>query len=288
MTATRPALRYYGGKWLLAPWIISHFPAHRIYVEPFGGAASVLLRSPRAYAEIYNDLDLEVVNVFRVLRNPRQATKLRRAVACTPYAREEFDQAYEPTDEPVERARRTIVRSFMGFGSNAVAAAKGRTGFRANAFRQGTVPAMDWRNWPTHIAEFTERLRGVSIESQPAAQVIARHDSPDTLHYVDPPYVHSTRALANAYDPKGYYRHEMTDDDHRALGEQLKSVQGMVVISGYPCQLYDLEIYAGWHRVERKALADGARERTEVLWLSPKTVAALISGDAQQRIEMSE
>src|SRR4051812_49100283 len=110
---SRPVLRYFGGKWKLAPWIISQFPPHRIYVEPFGGGASVLLRKDRSYGEIYNDLDTEVVNVFRVLqRHPR---RLKRMLEVTPFARDEWELAYVRVKDPVERARRAIIRSFMGF-----------------------------------------------------------------------------------------------------------------------------------------------------------------------------
>lgn len=116
---TRPVLRWHGGKWNLAPWIISHFPDHKVYVEPFGGAASVLIRKHRSHAEIYNDLDNEVVNLFRVLRSDR-ADELAELLRLTPFAAEEFFTAYETSCDPVERARRTIVRSYMGFGSNAV------------------------------------------------------------------------------------------------------------------------------------------------------------------------
>ena len=119
----RPVLRYHspGGKWKLAPWVIQHFPAHRVYVEPFGGAASVLIRKGPAYAEIYNDVDGEVVNVFRVLRDRESAEQLREAVALTPFARDEFDAAYGEADEcAIERARRTILKSFMGFGSGSI------------------------------------------------------------------------------------------------------------------------------------------------------------------------
>lgn len=269
-TSGRPVLRYHGGKFLLAPWIIAHFPPHRIYVEPFGGAASVLMRKPRTYAEVYNDLDGEVVNVFKVLRDPRAAHRLRRAVSLTPYSRTEFEGSYEESANPVEQARRTIVRSYFGFGSNATCRlSHGRTGFRANALRQGTVPAIDWRNWPEAIPGFVERLRGVCIERRPALEVIAQQDSPETLHYVDPPYVHATRSAGNLHDKKHFYSHELTDADHRALAELLHQVQGMVILSGYPCDLYDRDLFPSWRRIERKALADGARVRTEVLWLNP-------------------
>mgnify|MGYP000205820787 CR=1 FL=1 len=127
---SRPVLRWHGGKWLLAPWIIEHFPPHRVYVEPFGGAASVLLRKPRSYGEVYNDLDEDVVNLFRVLRSDR-AGELVEALRLTPFARREFNDAYAPTDNELELARQLIVRSFMGFDSAGHNRDNGRTGFRA-------------------------------------------------------------------------------------------------------------------------------------------------------------
>ncbi len=105
-----PALRYHGGKFRLASWIMQFFPEHTCYVEPFGGAAGVLLQKPRSYAEVYNDLDGDVVNFFRVLRCPVLSAALTEAVSLTPYARSEFDTAWIPTDDPVERARRIAIR----------------------------------------------------------------------------------------------------------------------------------------------------------------------------------
>ena len=257
MKPERPILRYHGGKWRLAPWIIAHLPPHRVYVEPFGGGGSVLLRKPRSYAEIYNDLDGEVVNVFRVARD--RGEHLQRALELTPFAREEFALSYTPTDDPVEQARRTMVRSFMGFGSNSHNRA---TGFRANSNRSGTTPAHDWRNYPAAFASVIDRLRGVVIEHRDAVEVMRAHDGTETVHYVDPPYVASTR------DRGHDYRHELTDADHVALAEQLHRMQGAVVLSGYASALYD-DLYADWQRVERHAKADGARPRIEVLFLSP-------------------
>lgn len=275
----RPVLRWHGGKWLLAPWIIGHFPAHRIYVEPFGGAASVLLRKERAYSEVYNDLDGDVVNLFRVLQDPRGGGRLMQLLELTPFARAEFELGWEPTDDPVEHARRLIVRAFMGFGSNAhsdMGRGHRTTGFRANSSRSGTTPAHDWRNYPETLPAVVARMRGVVIERRPAVQVMRAHDAHDALHYVDPPYVHETRNRKNPYDPKHRYRHEMGDDDHRALLEALRALRGMVVLSGYPHRIYD-DALRDWTRVEREALADGARPRTEVLWLNPACAAALDS-----------
>lgn len=274
MTVTRPALRYHGGKFKLAPWISSFFPTHRIYVEPFGGGASVLLRKPRSYAEVYNDLDLEVVNFFRVLRDPALAEQLARAVYLTPFAREEFRAAYAETDDPVETARRTLVRSFMGFGTTILR--HNRTGFRAKANRQQQPAQIDWTNYPAHVAVFTERLRGVVIEHRDALEVIAQQDTAGTLFYVDPPYPHATRtAVQSGSHNDTAYCHEMTDDDHRALAKVLNDVEGMVVLSGYACQLYDEDLYCDWERHTRMTLADGAQPRTEVVWLNPACSAAL-------------
>jgi DNA adenine methylase len=267
---TRPALRWHGGKWKLAPWIIAHFPAHRVYVEPFGGAASVLLRKPRSYAEVYNDLDDWVVNLFRVLRDEALAPRLIAHLRLTPFARTEFDavrEIGEAADDRVELARRLIIRSFMGFGSNAH---NGRsTGFRANTSRLGTTPSEDWANYPDALPALVERLRGVVIEHRDAIAVMAAHDSADTLHYVDPPYVSETRSPANKYDLKyRMYRHEMDTTDHARLLDDLTRLRGAVVLSGYACPLYDDRL-KDWRRIETATYADGARPRTEVLWLNP-------------------
>lgn len=274
---SRPVLRWHGGKWLLAPWIMGHFPAHRVYVEPFGGAASVLLRKKRAYAEIYNDLDDEVVNLFTVLRDEAASQRLQQLLELTPFARTEFELVWEACEEPVERARRLIARSFMGFGSNAhsdMGRGHKTTGFRASSMRSGTTPARDWENYPDGLMAIVKRLRGVIIERRPAVQVMQSHDSAETLHYVDPPYLPETRNRRNPYDAKNQYRHELTVADHVALLEALRGLTGMVVLSGYPSPLYDGAL-PDWRRVERMALADGARERTEVLWINPHCAARL-------------
>ncbi|ARM12111.1 MULTISPECIES: DNA adenine methylase [Rhizobium] len=276
-TPTRPVLRWHGGKWLLAPWIIGHFPAHRVYVEPFGGGGSVLMRKQRAYAEVWNDLDGHVVNLFRVLQDNKTATRLIYLLELTPFARSEFELAWDETDDPVEMARRLVIRSFMGFGSNAHSdMGKGHktTGFRANSSRSGTTPAHDWANYPECLRAIVNRLRGVTIERRPALHVMAAHDGPDTLHYVDPPYLPETRSMRNPYDPKHQYRHELSVDDHIELLEALGKLSGMVVLSGYPAPLYD-QMLPSWQRIERPALADGARPRIEVLWINPAASDAL-------------
>ena len=266
---TRPALRYYGGKWLLAPWIISHFPPHRIYVEPFAGAASVLLRKPRSYSEVYNDLECEVVRVFRVLRDPASAAQLELLLRQTPFAREELELAQVRHGSKIERARRTIVRSFMGFGSDTVTR-RATTGFRSHSDRRGSTPAHDWVGWPDIVRVFTDRLLGVIIENQPALKCIGAHDGPETLFYIDPPYVHSTR---RSYYREHGYKYEMSEADHSELAGALAEIEGFAVVSGYPSHLYE-SLYSGWMRVERPSMAQGAKPSIEVLWMNPKAESA--------------
>jgi DNA adenine methylase len=260
----RPALRYHGGKFMLAPWIISHFPEHRIYIEPFGGGASVLLHKSRTYAEVYNDMDGEVVNLFRVLRNPMQSRELVRLVELTPYSREEFEESYLSDGDPIEQARRTLTRSFMSFG--AFGAAGGRTGFRTGFRRSGPAAANDWRHYPEAMQSIIERMRGVTIEHMEAIKCIEFYDDESALIYADPPYPLSTRGT------DAWYKHEMSDDDHRALARVLRSAKGSVVVSGYPCALYDEELFSDWIRIQRATHGDAARDRVEVLWIKPGTV----------------
>jgi len=265
MSATRPILRYHGGKWKLADWIIGFFPPHRVYVEPYGGAASVLLQKQRSYGEVYNDLDREMVNLFRVTRE--KGKDLAKALELTPFARDEYRESFDFSDDPMEQARRTVIRSMMGFGSNALCR-EIKSGFRSNSNRSGTIPAHDWSNYPDVLRQIIERLKGVVIENKDAMEVSLQHDSIETLHYLDPPYVHSTRS-SKMHGHHGY-NFEMSEEQHREMAEIARELKGIVIISGYECELYSDELFADWYREERASLADGALDRTEVLWMNRK------------------
>ena len=270
---TSPAIRYHGGKFRLAPWIMQFFAPHTTYVEPFGGAAGVLLQKQRSYAEVYNDLDGDIVNFFRVLRDQELRARLLDLVSLTPYAREEFEIAWEPTDDPVERARRTAIRAQMGFGS--AGATKGVTGFRIDTKRAYGTAQHLWAEYPQAISIVGQRFQNVLIENRPAIEVIRQHDRGDTLTFVDPPYVLSTRVLqANG---KGYYRHEMTDADHQTLLQVLLELEGMVVVSGYDSDLYN-DMLAGWETFRTKSRISAGRGtalRTEVVWINQACSDAL-------------
>ena len=250
----RPMLRYFGGKSRLAPWIASHFPAHNTYVEPFGGAASVLLAKPRAQVEIVNDVDDEIVNVYRMMRD--QGDDLERLLRLTPFAESEYATAYEQGEDALERARRTIVKSFMGVGADSIHRRSGYRGYPHNRARKGdTTCAHEWASYADAVPAFVERLRGVEIRNTDALGLIRQWDGQGTLLYVDPPYVRETRSGS------GGYRHEYGDEQHCELVDVLSACKSAVVLSGYRCDMYD-ELLADWQRVDREV-----RGRTESLWL---------------------
>lgn len=270
-----PALRYHGAKWRLAPWTLGFFPPHTCYTEAFGGAAGVLLRKPRSYAEVYNDLDGDIVNFFRVLRDPATRGQLVDACALTPYSRAEFELAWESTEDVVEQARRTAVRAAMSFGS--AGTTKGSSGFRIDTRRKHGIASHTWASYPAGIGMVGERFEGVVVENRPAATVLIQHDAPDTLHFVDPPYLPSTR---DRHARNRYYRHEMTELDHGELLGVVRGLNGMVVLCGYPSELYDEQL-KGWARHTTRARASGNRGavmRNEVVWLNDACRSALDQG----------
>lgn len=259
----RPALQYYGGKWMMAKWIIRHLPPHKLYVEPYGGAASVLLRKPRSKREVYNDLNQELVNFFRVVRNPQTARKLIASLKVTPFSRFEFNQSYVQATTPIERARRLVVRSFMGFNGTG-ASRSARTGFRWQVSKKShSTPALGWMNYPQSLTKVVERLTGIVIEQRPAQQVIQAYDDAETLFYVDPPYMWGTRAKNAKY---AGYTHEMNDQNHKDLLNQLRKTKGSVVLSGYDNDLYN-EMLPDWQKHTRRSYSAQGRIRKEVIWV---------------------
>ena len=234
----------------------------------------MLMRKPRAFAEVYNDLDDDVVNVFRIMRDPEQAAALGKLIELTPWSRTEFFASYNEADNHLEKARRTIVRSLMGFGTTGQML--NRTGFRGKCERANNTGVADFQNYPGAIEGFVRRLKGVVIENRRAIDLIKAQDDEDTLFYVDPPYPHSSRtSLRSAADFGRCYKHEMHNIEHRQLGELLTLVRGMVVVSGYHCDLYDNELFADWKCVEKNTHADGGKKRVECLWLNRSAVKNL-------------
>lgn len=273
----RSLIRYYGGKWRIAPWIVSLMPEHTRYVEPFAGAASVLLRKPRCYAEVLNDINGDIVNLFKVIRDNlvgENGLTLAQTLRLTPFAREEYDLSFQPSGDPVERARRLVVRSMCGFNADTINVRNSQSGFRRDIGRKFTIPAHDLANYPEKIHLFVERLRGVVIENQDATDIIRYYDKfDDVLFYLDPPYLHSTRRDATFH---GYAR-EMSDDDHAALVDIILSLKNKVMLSGYDNDIYARLLDNGFTKVTR-SFANAtfqAGERTECLWCNFRTEEAI-------------
>lgn len=264
MVTVRPPVKWYGGKRYLARWIIGHFPPHRIYLEPFGGGASVLLNKPPCDVEAYNDLDLRITRLFRVLRD--RGEEFIERTRLVPYSEVEFRDAavYAASTDDLTKAICDFIRWRQSFGG------QGRswscTTTRARGGMAGDVNA--WWTAIEGLPQIIERLRRVQILCQPAVEAIRRFDHPEALIYADPPYLHSTRSKSAT----SVYGVEMTDDDHRELASVLRSCKSKVVLSGYPSPLYD-ELYAGWLRVDLEIAnhaAGGKRKarQTECLWLN--------------------
>lgn len=270
MKINRPLLRYFGGKWQLRHWIADHFPEHRFYAEPFCGAASVLLaKAPAVGGEIINDLNRETINLFRVMQNDEQRRRLIDLLEWTPYSHAELLLAREPHDDPVERARRTVIRSFFSIAPSGM---KGE----GSGLRMGGVDlsrldkegkrtfrncAADWDGWKLALPMIGERLSRVMIYEKDALEFIRSMSAPDCLLYVDPPYAHETRSNT---------RYEVDFDQHLKLAETLVGSSSMVVLSGYDSDAYSVFDIYGWRKVEKEYRANMSdRRRVECLWISP-------------------
>jgi DNA adenine methylase len=255
----KPILKYPGAKWRIAPWIISHFPEHETYVEPYCGSAAVFFCKAPAGHEIINDRYGSIVNLFRVLRE--HGEELARLIDLTPWARDEYldcERQFSGTGNDIEDARRFLVRCWQAHGTRFNKSSGWRNIGQENNGQ--TTPV--WRQLPARIMATVDRLKHAEIDNRPALEVIARYNSPDCLIYADPPYMLETRNGA-------YYEYEMTDADHTCLLQALQAHKGMVALSGYAHSIYD-ESLQDWYRIEYPVIAEHGRRRTEVLWLNPK------------------
>ena len=271
----RQGVRYHGAKGReLAPWIIDHLPAdHDVYDESHCGMANILLRKERSPIEAINDRSGEVVNFFRVLREA--ADELINAIDLTPFAWDEWKLSYQPTGDPVERARRFYVRAYLSIAGPTSSMtnpgfrrqkklSRGRDGRKTMTAAAKTFAQVD------HLWAIAERLKGVTIENEDALKHIRRYDNPRTLFYVDPPYMPETRVRA----AQSAYEHEMTAADHAELLETLNRLKGMAVLSGYRCPLYD-DALGHWTRYDKRVRVNGEGSAVESLWLNPAAEEAL-------------
>jgi len=259
------AFGWYGGKFSHLDWLIPLLPKTKHYCEPFGGSAAVLLNREPSPVETYNDIDGDISNFFRVLRN--QKDELIEAIGLTPFSREEFNVAIsEPRGSisDLERARRFFIRARQVRSGLAQTASNGRWAHCRLTSRAGMAGAVSrWLGSVEKLPEIAQRLLRVQIENDDAFEVIKRYDSEETLFYCDPPYPHDTRGDSNAYS------YELSDDDHIKLAELLHSVKGKVALSGYKCELLNT-LYSNWNYIEgpSKIIHSVKQNRTEILWIN--------------------
>lgn len=255
----KPIMKYPGAKWRIAAWIVSHFPPHEHYLEPYCGSAAVFFAKERARHEVLNDTNGSIVNLFRVLRNPEQAHHLAEWIYLTPWAEaeyERYERDYESAPDPIENARRFLVRCWQAHGGTIYQV----SGWKHNGLGGHAHPAHLWQKLPARLLATVDRLKDAEVRNRPALDMIAYYRNPSCLIYADPPYLLSTRA-------RKYYRQEMTDAEHIALLDALDQHPGPVVLSGYAHPLYDQRL-AHWHRVSTRAPTEHGNVRTEILWLN--------------------
>ena len=254
---------WYGGKYSHLDWLLPLLPEAHHYCEPFGGSGAALINRPPSPVETYNDLDGEVVNFFRVLREQRD--ELISSIQLTPFSREEFFIALTPGTESitaVERARRFFIKARQTRTGLAQSATLGRWANCKETSRVGMSGVVSrWLGSVESLPEIATRLLRVQIENRPASDLITLYDGEGTLFYCDPPYLHSARSDSKAY------AFEMTDEEHEEIARQLHQVQGKVAMSGYQCEVMN-DLYSDWalHLGPEKRSHSNKQLRQEALW----------------------
>ena len=257
-TQQRAALRYPGSKWSIASVIVSHFQDHYHYVEPYFGSGAVFFSKPPSPHELINDVNHLVINFFRVLRD--RTEELCWALEATPWARDEYAQSHVLTDDPLEDARRFVVRIWQAHASDLAK----KTGWKNRGVRQrARGMSVRWQQVPQELRALAWRLTDAEIEARPAVEVMRRFAAEDCLIYADPPYLPTTRTQT-------MYGAEMTLDEHAEMLQALKDHPGPVVLSGYDNSLYNEEL-SGWKCVTiRPPKVEKGAQRTEKLWVKLK------------------
>lgn len=275
-TKLTPPLKWHGGKHDLATWIIGLMPPRCTnpnkpdpndagwlhYVEPYAGGLSVLLANdPEGISEVVNDLNEHLIDFWRTLADEHAFKDFAREIQCTPFC-ETLWSASE-----VCKDLRNPVSFFIHCRQSLSGRMKNFASITRNRTRRGMNEQVSaWLNCIEGLPAVHARLKRVLILNDDALTVIRKQDGPRTLFYLDPPYLHETRATT------GEYQHEMTDKDHGKLLELLASIKGRFLLSGYHSKLYDgVAGLAGWRCHEMKInnhAAGGKTKRvmTECVW----------------------
>lgn len=237
---SHPLLRTYSSKFKISDWVLSHFPKHKVYVEPFGGCASILLNKLPSEVEIYNDLNDDVFNLFRILQDSERAERLIHALHNTPFSKAEYNAAFRNTSNLIEKARRLLVRSQLDLFNN------DKDPLSLN------IPHIlnTWNEQPHILKYASERLKNTIIENRDALDIIDLYDSDETLFFIDAPL-----------------NRDQFDHVEKALISKLTSIQGKVIMCGWNNALYQ-DSLIGWNK---KIRLQPGRSKPECLWICPKS-----------------
>ena len=279
----RSPITWFGGKGQMANKILPLFPPHKRYCEPFGGGASLLFAKRPAEVETYNDLDSGLVGFYRVLRDPDKFSEFKRRVDLIPLSREEYNrfvETWEQQDDEVERVVRWYFLARNSFSGNF---GMGMAIIRTETCSGMAETTASWLSIRELLPLIHRRIMPVQIENQDFERIINNTDTPETLFYCDPPYPLGTRKAKR-------YKWDMDDADHERFLSCITKIEGMAIISSYPNEMYD-KCLASWRKLEFETACHAAGRtratgiigagaalekaaRTEVLWLSPATIAA--------------
>lgn len=252
-------LRYPGSKWRIGKQLVELIPKHHSYVEPYFGSGAVLFNKIPSNIETINDMDGDVINLFRCLQKDEQ--RLAHLVATTPFSRDVYEYAYsQEVVDPFERALKFLIRCWQGHGFRMTGE---KVGWKNDVQgRESSYALQNWCNLPKNILEVSERFKMVQIENRPAIEVIKRFNYENVFMYLDPPYMFDTRK-----SNMKQYSHEMTDVDHIELLELIKESKAMIMISGYDNDLYN-EYLQGWQREEFESNDNTGRRTIEIVWMN--------------------
>lgn len=262
----KSVLRYPGSKWNLASRIVGMIPDHKSYLEPYFGSGAVLFSKNPSPMETINDLDGDVVNLFRMIRT--HPDELSTALYLTPYAEEEYNRAYlrEETDDDIEKARKMLIRSLQSHGFSTYR----KVGWKIDVQgREHSYAVKHWNEVPEIIKQAADRLKQVQIHQTDAIELIKRFNFESVFMYLDPPYMLETRT-------RKQYHHEMEDEDHEKLLHTIRNSKARIMISGYDSELYNQKLQ-GWNRYEFNATAEMGLKRKEVIWTNYRDIQMTIN-----------